>query len=289
MMRLMLIVFAIGLLLTRPVAAQLTPDQETLLEAVRSAYATSADWQSYALARQTSTNAALTIFGTDVLLWQTYNAQTDTTAEIDLANTASQGEIFSLQNSASADEIVPQAETQLRFLAINGQVFVDQQNERVEVTDSVADYTLYGLPSLVSFEAAPDINGWLDNALAVYDLGVTGGVQGYQLDFTLTDSLPYIPFDMEAFTADYAEVVEDDALRAAIDEIGLVTLVVEVEVANNTILKTSLLIQIPVEVEGAAVISVPAGDGIFELDYAHQIDTQYSAIGETFEIVPPEE
>ena len=277
------------IMLTAPVSAQLTPDQEALMESVRLAYSTSADWQSYQLAQQITTNGALTVYGTDVLIWQTSNTQTDIAAEIDLANEMAQGEIFQTGNRASADEVAAPQDQRIAFAAIDGLVFIDAQDGEglTEVTDTLIDYSAYGLPAVVTFGKPPTINDWLDNTLAVYDLGVVDGVQGYQMEFALTDSLPYIDFNLDAFLNEYNGLVELGALGEAISEVGSVTLVINVDVESNQILNTSELIQIAVEISGEDVVSVPAGDGVFQLDYAHQIDTQYSALGIEFEVEMP--
>ncbi|HLA42630.1 MAG TPA: hypothetical protein VJZ27_04300, partial [Aggregatilineales bacterium] len=254
------------------------------------------NWESYSQSQNKTINSALTVTGTDTAQWQTDTLTRESIADYDLTAQAASGTVSIQRNLADSDNNRDSTRDQIQFIVIDGAVFVASgDNEFAEVTGNLDNYAAFELETLTAFDPSSRMEistALLDHVTAVFDLGVGqerngDQTQRYQVELDFAESVPELDFNLDAFVNEFNGIVELRTLTDAIIENSSLILNVSADAGTDRLKALTLVLEIPVQIEGEAVISVAAGNGIFELAYGQQQGISYFNINEAFEIEAP--
>lgn len=295
-MRCLLLALPFFLLLPLHAQTGLSPDQQTLLEEVQAAFAARDAWESYSQSTQQTINFALTITGTDVQRWQTDALVLESAADYNLQANAARGTVTVQQRSTRYDSNPINQTQTLYFVKVNNRTYAGENEDQLTDVSRQADkYAPFELSELTDlgheghFTLPPEL---LENALAVFDLGVGRDaqrreIQSYELELDFAKSLPYLDFNLDAFVGRFNGMVELGSFSQLLGQTSSLKLQVVLDRQSRQLLATTLMINIALEIEGADVVAVAAGDGLFSLDYGLQQQTRYYNVGEDLEIKAP--
>jgi hypothetical protein len=276
--------------------AELTPDQQVLLDDIRRSFAARDEWESYSLALQDSGNFAMTLVSGDSQQWATSSRRWEITADYDLAKQAVSGIASLEQTAASSDNTSEPLLESIHFVIFDGEVFAGaDEDDLAEIDVQTELYQMFEFGRIGDFEFGQPLaipGRLLDQATGVFDLGVTenpGGqrIQAYQVELDFARSLSLIPFDLDSFIQPFNGVVELGALTETILSTSSLELFIQVDIDSGQVLETMLIIDIGVDMAGEVVVAAADGNGYFSLTYGGEYRLNYPNVNQVFEIEAP--
>lgn len=212
------------------VFAQLTDDQQALLDEVKESFEKAEAWQSYSQSIQETTTLAYTR-SSDA--WETNVTVREILLEVD--ETEISGSVDFTQSVLTSDiETMRETTAQTDF---------EISEEGLESASRVEEVVTQGLPVLVDMEVL------LENVTAVYDLGVRDVrgevVQEYEIEVDLLASLSALNLDMNPLS----DQLERGQLLELIAENGTLSLQVATHFETGQLLRTEVFLDLPIETD----------------------------------------
>lgn len=233
----------IVLILPVTVFAQLSDDQQALLEAVQVAFEQAEAWPSYSQSIQETTSLVYTLTTQE---WATEVTVREILLEIEDSEASGSVEISQSVLTSEMDSTQETTES-ADFEFSDGEIEASQPIDE------------NGLSSLIDM----DWTLLLENVTAVYDLGVreVRGVplQRYQLEVDALASLPALNLEMTALI----ELVGRDEWFNWLVENGTLTLEVTVNLETGQLLRTELFLELPIETDDLV------------LEYSYEVISNY--------------
>lgn len=212
------------------VFAQLTDDQQALLDEVKESFEKAETWQSYSQSIQETTTLAYTRSSET---WETNVTVREILLEVN--ETEISGSVDFTQSVLTSDMETMRETTAHTDFEIS--------EEALESASEVEEVVTQGLPVLV------DMDVLLENVTAVYDLGVRDvrgeTVQEYQLEVDLLASLSALTLDMSPLS----EQLEHNQLLEFIAENGTLSLQVATHFETGRLLSTEVLLDLPIKTD----------------------------------------
>ncbi|MCL4878776.1 MAG: hypothetical protein KJ064_19100 [Anaerolineae bacterium] len=212
------------------VFAQLTDDQQALLDEVRESFEKAEAWQSYSQSIQETTTLAYTRSSES---WETNVTVREILLEVD--ETEISGSVDFTQSVLTSDMETMRETTAHTDFEIS--------EEALEAASEVEEVVTQGLPVLVEMDVL------LENVTAVYDLGVRDvrgeAVQEYQLEVDLLASLSALNLDMNPLS----DQLERGQLLEFIAENGTLSLQVATHFETGQLLSTEVFLDLPIETD----------------------------------------
>lgn len=212
------------------VFAQLSDDQQALLEAVQEAFDQAEGWQSYSQSIQETTSLAYTLttqeWATEVTVREILlqmDDESSASGSVEISQSVLTSEMDSMQETTEAADF-------------------EFSDDDVEFSASIDDSGLLPLMQM-------DWGLLLENVTAVYDLGVREvrgvPIQRYQLELDVLASLPALNLDLNPLI----ELVERDDLFDLLVEDGTLTLEITVNLETGHMLRAELFLELPIETD----------------------------------------
>lgn len=258
---------------------QLSSDQVALLARVRAAFEGRENWTRYSENLTEISTLALTISGGGADQWQTDTVRRETVLEHIEGDV--KGTVNLQVNSRSSDGGQVSDSQRVDFEIAPDAVLMAAPNEdlaEVRDPDTLADFGLEGLFLQTRQQTFTVDTALLDQTNAIFDMGLRRGVQRYALELDLLASLPLLKFDLENFLAQFEAEADLEALEIAFLRTGELRLEVALNAQTGQLQEAVLILDVALELSGAAVLGVEAEAGLLALTYGWQQRSAYYGI-----------
>lgn len=271
------ILLLLVLLIPTTVFAQLSDDQEALLENVQRSMEAQANWTRYQQSTERTTNTAITVTGEERVYWATSNTTLESALAFDIPDDAIVGEASFSVTAADAENGMSNFENAIEIDIDATDTSLAVDSEAFPGFADAAAVANFDIDVLLSSDVE-ELLTMLDDTVAIFDLGVTERpdttVQRYELELELTEAnANRIGLDLEVFADAFAEDVEAETLVDTLLENGVLRLEVLLDVQTGRLLGTDLLLDMRAELTDDDVIS--AEDGLFILEFVQSVRTVY--------------